>query len=163
MQAAGEYLERSTALGALMQNEERRLVESVRRCDVWATCASLVLGVQAELIGATGGSIEFDDWHMATKTIFGLSSSLSLMCMGWVAYDVLRAAEEAQALAHASASSNSCAWINTTITRRVHGGAAIYPPLETMRDAVAYLNMCLRELRTVFSFGLCMASVSSIV
>ncbi len=159
MQEAGEYLERSTALGALMQNEKRRLVESVRRCDVWATCAALVLGVQATLIGYTRGSTEFDDSHVAVKTIFALSSSLSLMCMGWVAYDVLSAAEEAQTLAYASISSDSCAWLNTSIT----SPTAIYPPLETMRDAVAYLNTCLRVLRSVFSFGLCMASVSSVV
>jgi len=67
MQEAGHELERSTALGVLMDNEERRLMEAVRRCDVWATCASLVLGVQVELLVGTAQAVDFEDWHRRSE------------------------------------------------------------------------------------------------
>ena len=160
MQEAGHELERSTALGVLMDNEERRLTEAVRRCDVWATCASLVLGVQVEILVGTAGAEDFSEWSHPFQAVYTASSALSLMCMGWVAYDVLRAAEEAQALAHARpVCGGSYSWLKfDKAGRRIDGG--IYPPLETMRAAVTYLHQCLRDMRQVFSVGLLMSAVT---
>lgn len=160
MQEAGHELERSTALGVLMDNEERRLMEAVRRCDVWATCASLVLGVQVELLVGTAQAVDFEDWHEAFRVIYTTASALSLMCMGWVAYDVLRTAEEAQALAHARpVCGGSHSWLRfNKAGLDMEGG--VYPPLQTMRAAVGYLHQCLKDMRHVFNFGLLMTATT---
>jgi hypothetical protein len=160
MQEAGHELERSTALGVLMDNEERRLMEAVRRCDVWATCASLVLGVQVELLVGTAQAVDFEEWHETFRIIYTAASSLSLMCMGWVAYDVLRAAEEAQAIAHARPAYGGPHSLLHFNKARCNIDGGVYPPLQAMRAAVGYLHQCLRDMRQVFNFGLLMAAAT---
>jgi len=159
MQEAGHALEKSTALGVLMENEERRLVEAVRRCDVWAMCSSLVLGVQVELLIGVVQATDYDEWSEGFRVVYTASSALALMCMGIVAYDVLRAAEEAQALAHAQPATGGCSWLGFD-RLELKGRGHRYPPLETMRAAVKYLHRCLREMRLLFSFGLLMSGAT---
>ncbi|EOD13011.1 hypothetical protein EMIHUDRAFT_443680 [Emiliania huxleyi CCMP1516] len=167
MQEAGKHLERSHAMGALIANEERRLVEAVRRCDVWATVSALVLAVHVELLVGVSSDEGFDRWHQAFRTLFAIFSTASMMCMGWVAYDVLLAAEEAQAMAHDHGTTKDAveslrAWLHLERqrSRPMLAAAEEYPPLETMITAVAYLEHCLRDLRIVFSWGLLLAAAS---
>ena len=86
MQEAGKNLERSHAMGARIANEERRLIEAVQRSEAWATCSSLVLGVEMELSIGVSTIDSFDDWHSAQRSLFVCCSTASMLCMGWVAY-----------------------------------------------------------------------------
>ena len=163
MQEAGKNLERSHAMGARIANEERRLIEAVRRSEAWATCSSLVLGVEMELSIGVSTIDSFDDWHLALRSLFVCCSTASMLCMGWVAYDALLAAEEALAMAHDHGATKDAveslrAWLQVERGRRTRTSTTVYPPLETMIVAVLYLERCLRHLRIVFSWGLLLAT-----
>ena len=140
MQDAGRHLEKSAALGVLMENEERRLGEAVRRCDMWALCSSLVLGIQVDLLMAVGADADFDQWSAVSQTLLSVTACASIVCMGWVAYDVLLAAEEAQAIAHARPPALTLGdELAATVLRELaarNAGAEAYEPLRTMRNAV---------------------------